>query len=188
MKQIVRVLIESMRCHAWASSGATALTILILAVALPLSDAIAQKPQEPGKTQLVGTWTIVSVDDLRPDGSRVPLFGPKPQGVLMFDTNGRYSLQLCSAGRARFASGNRSKGTPEENRAAVQGCNPHWGRYSVNETDRTILFRIDHAMFSNWEGTEQRRSFTLTAGELKYSVPNPTITGANPVVVWKRLK
>ena len=66
--------------------------------------------------------------------------------------------------------------------------NPHWGRYSINAADRIILFQIDHATFANWEGTEQKRSFTLTGDELKYSVPNPSATGANPVVVWKRAK
>ena len=65
-----------------------------------------------------------------------PLVGLKTHGELMFDTSGRYSLQLCSSGRAKFASNNRAKGTPEENEAAVRGCNPHWGRYSVKLTTR----------------------------------------------------
>jgi hypothetical protein len=164
----------------------TGVAVLFLGVALLAVDAVGQ--EKALKEQLVGTWTIVSVDDVRPDGSRVSLFGPDPQGVLMFDANGRYSLQLCSVGRPKFASNNRLKGTPEENQAIVHGCNPHWGRYSVNEADRTILFQIDHAMYPNWEGTQQKRSFTLTGDELKYTVPTPTIAGANPVVVWKRAK
>ena len=174
------------RTSARYASGMLALTtlaLLLLALALPVSDAAAQSAKD-----LVGTWTLVSVDNVRPDGSKVPLFGPSPQGILMFDANGRYSAQVCSTGRPKFASNDRMKGTPEENQAAVHECNPHWGRYSVNTADHVILFQIDHATYTNWEDTEQKRSFTLTSDELKYTVPNPSATGANPVVVWKRAK
>ena len=136
---------------------------------------------------LVGTWTIVSINDERADGSKVPLFGPEPQGMLIFDAEGRYSLQLCSSGRPKFAANNRAKATPEEYKTAVIGCNPHWGRYAVDEASKTITFKIDHAIFANWESTEQKRSFTLANGELKYHVPNPDTVGANPVVIWKRV-
>jgi hypothetical protein len=101
---------------------------------------------------------------------------------------GRYSLQLCESDRPKFAANDRNKGTPEENQAAVKGCNPHWGRYSVSFTDKTISFHIEHALFKNWEGTEQKRSFTLIGDELTYTIPNPSERGVNPVVVWKRVK
>ena len=135
---------------------------------------------------LVGVWTIVSVNNERPDGSKVPLFGSNPSGLLVFDAQGRYSLQLCAAGRPKFAAKDRNKGTPEEYQAAVVGCNPHWGRYTFNEAEKTIVFEIDHAIFTNWEGTQQKRSFTITDEMLKYAVPNPSEGAANPVVIWKR--
>jgi hypothetical protein len=43
------------------------------------------------------------VDLVRPDGARVPLFGPNPQGQASFDSNGRYLLMTASAAQARFA-------------------------------------------------------------------------------------
>ncbi len=135
---------------------------------------------------LVGTWMIVSVNNERADGTKVPLFGPEPQGMLTFDAKGRYSLQLCSSGRPKFAANDRAKGTPEEYKAAIIGCNPHWGRYAIDEASKIITFKIDHATYANWEGTEQKRSFTLANGVLTYHVPNPETTGANAVVTWKR--
>jgi hypothetical protein len=137
---------------------------------------------------VLGSWTIVSINDVRPDGSKHPVFASSLEGMLIFDADGRYSMQLCESGRPKFAAGDRYKGTPEENAAAVRGCNPHWGRYSVNQADHTIVFKIDHALFKNWEGTEQKRSFTLAGDELTYTIPNPSEKGVNPVVVWKRLK
>jgi hypothetical protein len=136
---------------------------------------------------LVGTWSLVLVDNVAPDGSRVHLYGEDPQGILTFDASGHYALQILRSGRPRFAANDKSKGTAEENQAAVQGSNTHFGTYMVNEKEHTITFSIDHAFFPNWEGTKQTRSFTLTADRFKYIVPTPT-TGGNAIgeVEWKR--
>ncbi|NTX17823.1 lipocalin-like domain-containing protein [Myxococcus sp. CA056] len=163
-------------------------SLLLLAVLLPSREADAG--EKSFKEQLVGSWTLVLVDNVLPDGKRVQLYGAEPQGLLMFDGQGRYSIQILRAGRARFASSNKNQGTPEENQATVRGTNSHFGRYSVNEVEHTVTFHIDHASFPNWEGTQQRRTFTLTGDELKYIVPAPTTggTGAVGEVKWRRAK
>ena len=150
------------------------------------SFAAAQSQPPPG--QLIGTWTLLVVDNVLPDGSRVPLYGPNPQGILFFDKSGHYGLQILRAARPKFAANDKSKGTPEEYQAAVQGSNSHFGTYTVDETSHTIVFHIEHASFPNWEGTEQKRTFTLAGDELTYSVPTPTTGGtATGEVRWKRL-
>ena len=152
---------------------------------LGTADGWAQKAGASAK-QVVGTWTLVSVSNTQPDGKKNPeAFGPNPSGMLTFDAQGRYSLQICRSGRAKFASSARDKGTPQENQATVQGCNPHWGKYTVNEG--AINFQIEHAMFPNWEGTTQKRTFTIKGNQLTYAVPSAS-TGGTAEVVWKRAK
>jgi hypothetical protein len=134
---------------------------------------------------LQGTWTIVSVETTSPDGKKSQTFGSDPQGLLIFDSMGHYSLQLCRANRPKFAANIRTQGTPEENKSAVEGCNPHWGRYTIS--DGAIIFKIEHAMYANWEGTEQKRTFSISGDELKYHVPTAS-AGGTAEVVWKRVK
>ncbi|MET0618794.1 MAG: DUF3224 domain-containing protein [Thermoanaerobaculia bacterium] len=151
-------------------------------------------PSESGRADsapspsLVGSWTLVLVDNVQPDGSRVHLYGERPEGLLVLDADGRYSLQIFSADRPRFAAGDKAKGAPEEYRAAVQGSNVHFGRYRIDGS--SLIFQIDHASYPNWEGTEQKRPFTLAGDELRYTVPTPTTgagaAGATGEVVWKR--
>jgi hypothetical protein len=43
---------------------------------------------------LVGTWTLVAADVIHRDGGRGHDYGDKPKGLLMFDTQGHYSLQI----------------------------------------------------------------------------------------------
>jgi hypothetical protein len=162
----------------------TTLAVLFLGVALRPGDAVGQ--QKTLKEQLIGTWTYVSVDTVHPDGSRVPIFGPNPQGRASFDSNGRYMLLTARSGQPKFASNNRMEGTPEENKAVVQGSIAHFGRYTVNEADKTITFHIETSTFPNWNGVEQKRPFTLTGDNLKWTTA--ASSGGSAEVVLKRAK
>src|SRR5215813_9385671 len=81
--------------------------VALLAVSLPAHEVFAQ-----GMKELVGTWTVVSNDTTRADGTRMQPFGAQPVGILIFDSEGRYTLQICSTDRPKFASDNRMQGTP----------------------------------------------------------------------------
>ena len=146
-----------------------------------------EKPRQAPDARFVGTWTLVSVDNIQPDGSRTQPYGPGPQGILMFDAEGRYALQIFRADRPKFASNDKSHGTAAEYEAAVNGANSHFGRFVVDEAGKSITFAIEHASFPNWEGTEQKRSFTLVGDELTYTVPVTTnATAAAGEVKWRR--
>jgi hypothetical protein len=78
-------------------------------------------------------------------------------------------------------------GTPDENKASVQGTISHFGTYSVNEADKTITFRIETSTYPNFNGTEQKRPFTVAGDQLTYSVPAFS-GGGTAVATWKRAK
>jgi hypothetical protein len=144
----------------------------------------------PSPTQklLVGTWRLERCDNILPDGTRIELYGPHPKGLLIFDSAGRYSMQIMSASRPRFAANDKSKGTPEEYAAAVKGTNAHYGHYTVDEASHAVISHVEGATYPNWESTDRRSPFTLEGDILTYKVLAPT-TGGNAVgeVVWKRL-
>lgn len=156
------------------------MSLLLLGVVLPGSGAIAQPTL---KDQIVGTWTYVWVDFVRPDGAREPLFGPNPQGRASFDGNGRYILMTARSGQSKFTSTNRMEGTPEENKAVVQGSIAHFGRYTIDRSTKTITFHIETSTFPNWNGTEQKRPFTIRGEELVWRTPASTGDGIAEVVL-----
>jgi hypothetical protein len=164
-----------------ASRIASTLSLLVLGLALPASNAVGQTAKD-----LVGVWTPVSVDEVRSDGSRVPSFGPNPKGILIFDGGGRFAYVVSGSGRPKFASNNRMQGTPEENKAVSQGTLAYAGRYSV-EAGKTLIFQVEASTFPNAEGAEQKRFFTLTADELRYENPAST-AGSKAEAVWRRAK
>jgi hypothetical protein len=70
-------------------------TATVFGLALMAGNAVAQSAKD-----LVGSWTIVSVEG----------YGPNPKGSLIFEANGRYSLHV-EVGPAKI-SANSAQGTP----------------------------------------------------------------------------
>lgn len=139
------------------------------------------------ETSLAGTWSLVAADDLHPDGRRTPGYGDGPEGRLIIDAAGRYSLQIFKRERARFVSGDKRKGSPAEYESAVLGSSTHFGTVRVDDAARILTFRIDRASYPNWEGTEQKRRFELIGDELSYQVPSAP-DGTVPISVWRRVR
>jgi Lipocalin-like domain len=158
----------------------TATTMALLA--LPTGGAVGQTAKD-----LVGTWTWVQVDLTRPDGTKYQPFGTNPKGFVIFDSNGRFAYLLSRPDRPKFAANNRDQGTPEENKAAVLGALAYSGTYSVN--DKTLIFNVEASNYPNAEGQEQKRTITLTADELRWTNPAPTVAGGGTAqTVLRRVK
>jgi hypothetical protein len=157
------------------------LGLLFLGIVLVAGDACAQTAKD-----LAGTWTLVSAVTEQ-GGNKTDTYGPHPKGILMVDANGRYVITFARADLPKVASKNRTTATPEENKALVQGSLTHFGTLSVNAADKTFTFKIETATFPNWDGTEQKRAFTVTGDELTYTVPTAS-GGGTGAVVWKRAK
>jgi hypothetical protein len=166
------------RHHILGLSVITALTLALLP-----GSALAQ--QKPLKEQLVGTWTIVSNDNVATDGSKRQLFGANPKGILVLAANGQYAQIIVRPDRPNFKVNNRLEGTPEENKAAVHGTTATFGTWSVDEASKTLIVRNEGGMFPNQAGTESKRSVTLAGDQLRVSNPAPA-AGGRSESVWKR--
>jgi hypothetical protein len=49
------------------------------------STAVAQTAKD-----LVGAWTLISSDTVRPDGIKIPTFGDDPTGIIIFTSDSRF--------------------------------------------------------------------------------------------------
>jgi hypothetical protein len=147
------------------------LSVLIFGLGGFLHQATAQ--EKSLREQVIGTWRYISVDNVRPDGTRAPLFGPHPKGRVTFDREGNYVLLTSRGDQPKFASGNRNQGTDDE--------------YEVNEGDKTITFHIEVSTFPNWNGIDQKRPFSISGDELKWVTPSAS-NGGTAEVVLKREK
>ncbi|MCD9087097.1 lipocalin-like domain-containing protein [Stenotrophomonas sp. SY1] len=136
---------------------------------------------------LQGVWTLVAADKVLQTGETTRDYGERPKGRLIVDATGRYSLQIFKSERVRFASENKSDGSADEMRSAVMGSSTHYGTMTIDDRAGILVFSIEGSSFPNWEGTIQRRQYTLDGSELRYKVP-PRQDGSIPISVWHRVE
>ncbi len=166
-------------------------TVAVIFVTVLFHSLAAQtQNQHPGEAiskEFIGVWSLMVVENINPDGSKTLPYGEHPQGMLVFEPNGDYAIQILKADRPKVAANNKNKPTAEENAALVQGNNSHFGTYSVDEEKHMIAFKVEHAFYPNWEGVVQERSYVLENNVLRYVVTQTTNGGAaTAVVIWKR--
>jgi hypothetical protein len=160
--------------------------ITALGLSLLSGNAIAQ--QKSLKEQLVGAWLVVRCEVVRPDGSKGALvIGNNPVGQFIFTDNGRFSFQVA-AEIPKFASGDETKTTPEENKAVVEGSIAYFGAYTVTDADRTIALHVERSSIPNLNGTDGKRIvIAISADEMNWTNPAP-IRGGSINCVNKRAK
>jgi Lipocalin-like domain len=164
------------RCSILSLSVTTALGIAMLP-----GNAAAQTAKD-----IVGTWKQVTNINIAPDGRRSEPFGPNPNAIITFDANGRFVTVTTRPDVPKFASNNRMQGTPEENKAMVQGSIAYFGTYSV--VDKVIVEKVEGSTWPNWTGSEQKRPIiSLTGNEMKVSVPAASLGGTGEVT-FRRVK
>jgi len=155
-------------------------------VAMLAGLAARDTPAPTSAFPLQGTWTLVAADKILPNGETTRDYGDSPQGRLVVDAKGRYSLQIFKSERLRFASDSKADGSTDEMKSAVMGSSTHYGTMSIDERAAVLVFAIEGSSFPNWEGTIQKRQYTFDGAELRYKVP-PRPDGSIPVSVWHRL-
>src|SRR3954464_3020477 len=161
------------------------LSLAWLALVLCADAALAQ--QASLKQQVVGAWSFVRPEATQADGRKILPFGSDPKGIVIFTEDGQFAHMQIADGIAKFASNSRVSGTAEENNAVVQGSIAIFGTYTVDESTKTIIRRIESSTFPNWIGQEQKVQIdSLTAHELVYSNSTGSIAGAKTVNTWKR--
>lgn len=158
------------------------ISALIVGVAFPKGQVAAQAAKD-----IAGTWRMVS-STLDEGGKRSDFYGPNPRGMLMLGNDGHYSLILLRSGLPKFASGNRTAGTADENKAIVAGTLAHYGTYTVEDGGKILVLRIEGSTFPNWDGTEQKRALKVSGDELTYTTPTSSTGSGSVQQVYRRAK
>ena len=149
----------------------TALTILCFAAA-PHASA------QGLKQQVVGTWTLTAGTEQHPDGKKVT---PWQSGRLMLDANGNLAFFLI--GRDRPKAGN-------DPRVPTGPIVAYYGTYVVDEAAKSLTWKIEHASFPGFDGTDRKQTVAIT-GDTMTTTVSPVQTPEGPIIPvneWKRVK
>jgi len=161
------------------------------------------------QSKLLGSWRLTAADKILPGGSQVADYGADPRGIAIFTADGHYVIEIFRSEHLKFASGDRTKGTPEEYKDAVMSASCHFGTYTVDEpkvtqedykdailfsddgyiideAKGTITFHSERASYPNWDETIRVTNFTLEGDKLTWQSP-PRPDGSIPVTIFSRM-
>ncbi len=160
---------------------------MITALGLALLPGSALAQQKSLKEQLVGTWTLVSVVNIRPDGTKFDPTDGKALGLMMYDGNSNFSFLNIRSDIPKLASNNRQKGTTDEYKAVAEGVLSYFGRYSIDEAGKFLIQHVVSSSFPNFNGADRKWSITISGEELTLASQAAAAGGSNELK-WKRVK
>ncbi len=141
------------------------------------------------KDAIVGAWSLVSVTSEMDNGAKGEPFGSSPKGLIIFSSDGYFSLFQSRAEIPKIAANDRAKATPEEAQSIVASSIAYYGTYSIDEQTKVMTVNLDASTYANVAAIRnQKRTITLlTAGELKFDNPR-TPNGTTLRTSWKRAR
>jgi hypothetical protein len=160
-------------------------TIAALVVALTTDTTVGQSAKSD-KERFIGSWTLISLTSGEGANQTLP-YGPNPNGTMMVDANGRFSITVVRSDLPKFASNNRMSGTPEENKAIVQGTIAYFGTYTIDEATHVLTVNVEGSSFPNFTGGTQTRILSFQDDEVTYFNPTPSM-GGSAKVTYRRAK
>jgi hypothetical protein len=138
--------------------------------------------------KLIGTWLQVSIDTVSADGTRRPLYGENPKGIVIYTSDGYFSLMQARVDLPKLQSGLPSKATPDEAKAVIAGSIAYYGTYSLDEANNILSLDIHASTLANFTGNpgEKRTITSLTDTELKFT--RSFVQGVTLEAVFERAK
>jgi hypothetical protein len=135
---------------------------------------------------LIGTWLQVSVDTVAADGTRKPLYGENPKGIVVYTSDDYFSLMQARVDLPKLQSGLPSKASADEAKAVISGSIAYYGTYSLDEATNVLSLDIHASTLANFVGNpEEKRTITsLTDSELRFS--RSFVRGVTLEAVFKR--
>lgn len=164
----------------------SALVCLTLCAGLMLLHG--QSANAPLRTQLVGTWRLLSATQRLADGSvrPDPQTGQRGVGYLIYTESGRVCVVVGNPDRPRWTS--VQEPTDADLRSAFDGLVAYAGTFEVNEAERYVVHHIEVDRVPNSVGTDRKRFCSVSGNRLVLHAVPPLPKGvAEWTIVWEQV-
>jgi hypothetical protein len=132
---------------------------------------------------LIGTWTLESWSERKPDGKVEYPLGEDAIGQIFYSEDGHVAAQLIRRTQDLFVSKDWRDASQVEAARAWKEYFGYFGTYSIDMSKRAVIHHIQGSWFPNLLGTDQIRRFRFEASKL---VLDAETDWGQVRIVWKR--
>jgi hypothetical protein len=164
----------------------------VMAQSAPPERAVAAKLT---KQVIIGAWRLVGIYYSGPNGALAdPVFGPDPQGIIIYDQSGWMSVQIVTANRPAIgkpATRTSRVVTPDDAKLAAVAFDTYYayfGTWDYNADTSVITHHLNSSLLPYETGLEYRREVTFDGVHLKL-IARSQETGEerHRTLVWTRV-
>ncbi len=171
---------------------ASALVLAPIAMGPGANRVMESRFQQPrAAVNIVGSWRLVSIATVRPNGEEVTdWMGPKPSGLLSYQSDGYMSVHIVHDPPARWSYSSPEQASVDERAAAFDRYYAYFGRYEVDATRGIVKHFVQGSLQPNEVGLTYQRRFTLDGDRLSLTATPFTFKGEQRFnkLVWQRVK
>lgn len=166
---------------------------LICGAALVAQLFAQTKTAAPTSDQLIGTWRLVIIETLRPNGEVIyPYYGKHPQGLIMYDRNGSMSVQIVSDPAPTVPSTSSREGVSTapvaDKSKAFDGYYAYYGTWTFDGAASTVTHHIQQSLTPGERGEDAVRHFVLDGDRLILTAKTHEMGEDHErKVVWQRV-
>lgn len=164
--------------------------VIAIQVGAPSGPSSAM-PQASAAPPLIGTWRLVSVETIRPNGEALTdWMGRRPTGLIVYLPSGVMAVQIMRDPRPVMAGADYDKATPVEKVSAIDGYYAYYGTYEVDATSQTVTHNVQASLRPDEVGIRYQRRFVLAGDRLTLTTPPSNESGEARFnrLVWERMK
>ncbi len=125
--------------------------------------------------RLIGTYRLVSFENIADDGEVMQPFGENPAGFAMYTAEGYMSAILMMRERQAFPEGDILAAGDRERAGAFASSSAYAGRWEI--IDNRIVHHLEATTYPNWTDTTQVREFALTDSHFTLFPPRMLMQG-----------
>jgi hypothetical protein len=144
------------------------------------------------RSQLIGTWRLVSYRLIGSRGRVRYPYGEDAVGYILYGADGYMAVSIMSANRQPFAGADILRRTTEEAAEATRTYLSYSGTYEI--LPGRVIHHVEVSLFPNWTDTALERFYVMNGDRLELSTgPIPTVDGdgtgrPRAHLVWEKVQ
>lgn len=152
------------------------------------ADAIPQ-----GREQLVGTWRLISITRITPQGPRSdPFYGEHCRGLLIYDPSGWMSVQIAAGTRAFMATPearrSRPAGDARRESALLDTYYAYYGTWVYDASRGTVAHTILSSLYPAEQSLTYAQEVRLRGAQMIFTTRSAGAEGeTRQVKIWERI-